>query len=311
MYCNFFGLSEKPFDVTPDPKYLYLSLSHREILASLLYGIKQRQGFISIVGEVGTGKTTLLNALLDRLEPTIRTASVFNTDLTFKEILILALLDLGVIKSSKNITKSEAIYRLNQFAISQLAGGGNVAFIIDEAQNLNNRSLESLQLLSNLETRKTKLLQIVLCGQPEMDSKLAQPRLRQLSQRISLKRCAKPLDEKETYGYINHRLSIAEYKGPPLFEDQTLKLIWRHSGGIPRKINTLCDNALLIGFATEKRTIEVAIIKEVIRDLEWSPFANGNDSLDAIIENGIEAKVVGRKFYRWPVSTAWGFREKI
>ena len=137
-----------------------------------------------------------------------------------------------------------------------------------------------------------------------MDSKLEQPALRQLSQRISLKRYAKPLNEKETYAYIDYRLSIAEYKGPQLFDYRTLRLIWQHSGGIPRKINILCDNALLIGFATEKRTIDVAIIEEVIRDFESSPFTKDKDSLDAILENGDRHKTIGGRLYEWPVSTA-------
>lgn len=271
MYCNFFGFSEKPFEVTPDPKFLYLSPSHQEILASLLYGIQERRGFMTIIGEVGTGKTTLLNAVLDRLPPTTKTAFIFNTDLTFKQMLLLALMDLGIIKSLRNITKAEAIRRLNEFVVSKLAHGGNTVFIVDEAQNLNRRCLENLRLLSNLETRKHKLLQIVLSGQPELDARLAQPKLRQLVQRISLRRYASALTEADTYAYIFHRLSIADYKGAQLFGEKALKLIWTHSAGIPRKINILCDNALLIGYAMEKKTIKESILNEVIRDLNWSP----------------------------------------
>ena len=178
MYCNFFGFSEKPFEVTPDPKFLYLSPSHQEILATLLYGIQERRGFMTIIGEVGTGKTTLLNAVLDRLPPTTKTAFIFNTDLTFKQMLLMAMIDLGILKSPKNCTKAEAIHRLNEFAVSRLSHGGNVVFIIDEAQNLKRQALENLRLLSNLETRKHKLLQIVLSWQPELDAKLAQPQLR-------------------------------------------------------------------------------------------------------------------------------------
>jgi general secretion pathway protein A len=274
MYCNFFGFSEKPFEVTPDPKFLYLSPAHQEILASLLYGIQERRGFMIVIGEVGTGKTTLLNAVMDRLPPTTRAAFIFNTDLTFKQMLLLALMDLGIIKSPRNCTKAEAIQRLNEFAVSKLANGGNTVFIIDEAQNLNQRSLESLRLLSNLETRKHKLLQIVLCGQPELDAKLVQPKLRQLAQRISLRRYAPALTEEGTYAYIAHRLSIVNYKGNRLFSENALNLIWTHSGGIPRKINILCDNALLIGYALEKKTVNQDILKEVIRDLNWSPFLN-------------------------------------
>lgn len=279
MYCNFFGFSEKPFEVTPDPKYLYLSTAHREILASLLYGIQERRGFISVIGEVGTGKTTLLNAVLDRLDPTTKTAFIFNTDLTFKQMLLMALMDLGIIKSTRNCTKAEAIHRLNEYAVSRLAHGGNVVFIVDEAQNLKLQSLENLRLLSNLETRKHKLLQIILSGQPELDAKLVQPELRQLNQRIGLKRYVPALSEETTYAYISHRLSIANYKGPELFDDKTLKLIWTHTEGIPRKINILCDNALLIGYALEKKIINENILKEVIRDLNWNPYSDSTEVL--------------------------------
>lgn len=277
MYCNFFGFSEKPFEVTPDPNFLYLNPAHQEILASLLYGIQERRGFMIVIGEVGTGKTTLLNAVLDRLPPTTKAAFIFNTDLTFKQMLLLALMDLGIIKSPRNCTKAEAIHRLNEFAVSKLAHGGNTVFIVDEAQNLNRRSLENLRLLSNLETRKHKLLQIVLSGQPELDAKLAQPNLRQLAQRISIRRYATPLTKQDTFAYIMHRLSIVNYKSPQLFSNNALNLIWTHSGGIPRKINILCDNALLIGYALEKKSINEDILKEVIRDLNWKPFSNSSE----------------------------------
>jgi general secretion pathway protein A len=282
MYCNFFGFSEKPFEVTPDPKFLYLSPAHQEVLASLLYGIKERRGFITIIGEVGTGKTTLLNAVLDRLPPTTKTAYIFNTDLTFKQLLLLALMDLGIIKSPRNCTKAEALHRLNEFAVSRLAQGGNVVFIVDEAQNLKPQSLENLRLLSNIETPKHKLLQIVLSGQPELDEKLAQPKLRQLAQRISLRRYTHKLTENGTYEYISHRLSVANYKGPQLLSNKALNLIWMHSGGIPRKINILCDNALLIGYALEKKIIEKKILQEVIRDLNWRPYSNSTEDWESM-----------------------------
>jgi general secretion pathway protein A len=278
MYCNFFGFSEKPFDVTPDPKFLYLTPSHREMLASIKYGIQERRGFITIMGEVGTGKTTMLNAVWEQLEKNIKVAFIFNTDISFKQMLIMILMELGAIESGKNLTKADAVQRLNDFAIDQLSLGGNVVLIVDEAQNLNQCSLENLRLLSNLETSKNKLVQIVLSGQPELDATLRRQELRQLAQRISLRRYAKPLDENESYEYIAHRLKVANYNGPPLFDSSTLRLIWEYSEGIPRKINILCDNALLIGYAEEKKQIEDAIIKEAIRDLSYSPYQ----------ENGVE-----------------------
>ncbi len=273
MYCNFFGLSEKPFDVTPDPKFLYLTSANREILASIKYGIQERRGFITIMGEVGTGKTTLLNAVLEQLDKKTNAALIFNTDLTFKQMLIMILIELGIIKSGKNLTKADALLLLNEHAIDQLKRGGNVVLLVDEAQNLTRRALENLRLLSNLETTKSKLVQIVLCGQPELDVILRLSELRQLAQRISLWRYAKPLDEAETYEYIEHRLNIAKYNGPPIFNSKTLKLIWEYSAGIPRKINILCDNSLLIAYAEEKKQIGVLIVKEAIRDLNNNPYS--------------------------------------
>ena len=273
MYCNFFGFSEKPFDVTPDPKFLYLTPGHRETLASLTYGIRERRGFITIVGEVGTGKTTLLNAVLDRLDEKTKVAYIFNTDVTFDQMLTMALVDLGLARSDETPSKVEAVHRLNDFAIRQLAGGGNVVLIVDEAQNLDRRSMEGLRLLSNLETRKHKLIQIVLSGQPELDAKLSRPELRQLAQRISLRRYITPLREKETYDYIQHRLGVANYSGGGLFSRRTRQMIWEYSGGVPRKINILCDNALLIAYAVRKKRIKASIVGEAIRDLSWSPFS--------------------------------------
>ncbi len=273
MYCNHFGFSEKPFDVTPDHRFLYLNSDHRETLASLTYGIQERRGFITIVGEVGTGKTTLLNAALAQLDDKTKSALIFNTNLTFEEMLITALVELGVARPKENLSELEAISRLNDFAIQQLAKGGNVALIVDEAQILSNRAMENIRLLSNLETRRHKLIQIVLSGQPELGTKLGQHELRQLAQRISIKRYITPLNEKETYEYIQHRLAIAGYKGPSLFDHQAQKIIWEYSGGIPRKINILCDNSFLIGYALKNEKINAAVLEEAIRDLDWSPFA--------------------------------------
>jgi len=281
MYCNFFGFSEKPFNVTPDPKFLYLSPSHRETLAALTYGIRERRGFITIVGEVGTGKTTLLNTLLERLDEKTQVGFIFNTDVAFEEMLSMSLLDLGLVKPEELLPKVESVRRLNDFAIRQLSRGGNVVLVVDEAQNLNRSAMESLRLLSNLETPKHKLIQIVLSGQPELDVKLAQPELRQLTQRISLRRYITPLRKKETYEYIQHRLSIAEHNGPALFSRQARKLIWEYSGGVPRKINVLCDNAILIAYALRRKTITAKVIEEAIKDLSWSPFSGSRDAQGA------------------------------
>jgi len=282
MYCNYFGFSERPFELTPDPKFLYLSRGHIEMLASLTYGIHERRGFITIIGEVGTGKTILINTALERLDENTKVAVIFNTDLTFDQMLHMALVDLRLAKADETLSKVQALHRLNTFAIKQLPWGGNVAFIVDEAQNLDSRSMENLRLLSNLETHKHKLVQIVLSGQPELDAKLSDPKLRQLAQRISLKRYINPLSEKETYGYIQHRLKVAHYEGPSLFNGKAQKLVWNYSGGVPRNINIVCDNALLIGYGLKNKRINEAIVKEAITDLRWSPYAGTIDTPAAI-----------------------------
>jgi len=194
MYRNFYGFSEKPFDVTPDPRFLYLSPACQEVLASLTYGILERRGFIAIIGEAGTGKTTLLNAVLDRLDENTKVALIFFTNLSFDQMLIKALMEFGLAKPEEKLSELEALSRLDDFAIQQIAKGGNVVLIVDEAQVLSNRAMENFRLLSNLETRRHKLIQIVLSGQPELDTKLGQHALRQLAQRISLKRYITPLE---------------------------------------------------------------------------------------------------------------------
>jgi type II secretory pathway predicted ATPase ExeA len=280
MYNKFFGFKDKPFEVTPDPKFLYLTDAYQEILSALVYGIHERRGFITIVGEVGTGKTLMINALLDRLENSTKVAFIFNSDLTFRQMLIMALYELGLAEAKENLSKVQAIQRLNEFAIQQLERDGNVVIIVDEAQGLSYKTMENLRMLSNLETRKHKLVQIVLSGQPELDDKLKKPEWRQLVQRISLKRYSTILSENETYCYIEHRLKVAEYNGSSLFSDQALKLIWLHSRGIPRKINILCDNMLLIGYGLGKKSIDKEIASEAIKDLSWSPYFDKHTSYE-------------------------------
>lgn len=285
MYNKFFGFSEKPFEVTPDPKFLFLTKVYKEILSALIYGIRERRGFIALVGEVGTGKTMMLNALLDRLDHRTKAAFIFNSDLTFRQMLIMAICDLGLAVPEENLSKVEAIQRLNNFAITEIEKDGYVVIIVDEAQSLSHKTMENLRMLSNLETRKHKLVQIILSGQPELDTKLSKPEWRQLVQRISLKRYSTSLDEEDTYRYIQHRLDIAGFKGPFLFNDEALNLIWKNSEGIPRKINILCDNALLIGYGIDKRIINREIIQEAINDLCWSPYLDKFESLDSITES--------------------------
>ena len=248
---------------------MYLTDGHRETLASIVYGIQERRGFITIVGEVGTGKTTLLNAAMDRMDEKTRVAFIFNTDVTFEEMLNMALYEWGLVKDNEKVSKVDAIGRLNRFAIEQLKIGGNVVLIVDEAQNLDYSVMENLRLLSNLETRRHKLIQIVLSGQPELDTKLSRHELRQLAQRISLKRYVLPLDESATYAYLRHRLKIVQKTDASLFTPQAEKLIWEFSKGVPRRINILCDNAFLIGYGLEVKQIDEAMIWEAAADLQW------------------------------------------
>jgi general secretion pathway protein A len=295
MYSDFFGFSEKPFNVTPDPRFLYLSPSHGETLASLIYGIRERRGFIAVVGEVGTGKTTLINAVLDRIDETTKVAYLFNTDMSFKQMLVTILAELELVSPDENLSKMELINRLNNFAIQQLSEGGNVVIIVDEAQNLSPRAMESLRLLSNLETRQHKLVQIILSGQPELDIKLNLPELRQLTQRISLKRYIAPLNGKETYEYLQHRLTVAGCNDSSLFSSGARQLIWKYSNGLPRKINVLCDNAFLIGFGLGKKKIGSAVVQEAIKDLSWSPFL---ETTETVIPEAVQSALeIEKKSY--------------
>ena len=273
MYCHFFGFSERPFSITPDPKYLYLSPIHEELLTALVYGIQERLGVISIVGEVGTGKTTILNTAFDWLSSKTKLVYIFNFDLKFEDLIVMMLVELGIAKISDRLPKIQAIKLLKEFALEQLLAGGTVALIVDEAQNLNRQDMENLRLLSNLETRTHKLIQIVLSGQPELDHKLDRSELRQLKQRISLRRSIHPLNEKETFAYIQHRLAVANYNGHELFASDARDMIWTFTGGVPRKINILCDNALRICSSRMLNKITAAVEEAAARELRWEPHA--------------------------------------
>jgi len=277
MYCSYYGFSEEPFEITPDPNFVYMSPGYEEVLTSIIYGIQSRRGIMAVIGEVGTGKTTLLNTALEWLSEKTKVAYVINFDLDFDDLLKMAIVDLGLATAEQSLSKIEVLQRLRAYALKQLADCGNVALIVDEAQNLNRRAMENLRLLSNLETPKHKLVQIVLSGQPELEAKLAHPELRQLTERISIRRYIDPLKENETYAYIRHRLGVAEYKGPMIFSPEALKLIWQISQGVPRKINILCDNALLIGYRERNREIDPSFVQKVLKDLRWQPAVQSED----------------------------------
>jgi general secretion pathway protein A len=266
MYADYYGFSENPFNITPDPRFLYLTPAHREALAALVYGVKERKGFVALTGEVGTGKTTLLYRLLDNLNEKVRTAFIFHTHTSFRELLKNVLLELGL-----PVTDDDTfllLNRLHQYLIERMVAGEIVALIIDEAQNLSAGVLEDIRLLSNLETRSAKLLQIVLSGQPELEVKLNAQSLRQLRQRIAILRRIGPLSDAECRGYVEHRLKIVGARAARLFTPAAMSLLCTHSGRIPRIINVMCDNALLIGFAKSCKKIDEAIMLEVIRDMD-------------------------------------------
>ena len=267
MYGKHFGLEEIPFSVTPDPRFSYSNSLYREAFATLRYGIETRKGFIVITGEAGTGKTTLLRRLMRTLEATVHTAFIFNTHLAFTELLRLVLSDLGVAHSATN-DRLTLITELNDYLIEQLHEDHIVSLLVDEAQGLSDEMLEELRLLSNLETDRAKLIQIVLMGQPELERKLDQPELRQFKQRVAVRCRLAPLRSDEVASYINSRLDTVGYEGKELFDLGSVQKIALYSKGIPRLINVICDNALLIAYAISQSKVSAKIIDEVARDLQ-------------------------------------------
>ena len=266
MYLDFYGLKEKPFNATPDPKFLYLTPGHREALAQLVYGVQEHKGFIVLTGEVGTGKTTLLQTLLQKLDSNTAVAFVFNSTLPFEDILEYVLEDYGIGKVGTSA--AQRLVALNHFLIERRRAGQNTVLIIDEAQNLEASTLEQIRLLSNFETPTDKLLQILLVGQPELKAKLQVPQLRQLKQRISLRCAIPPMTAEETRDYIRTRLRIAGARDLNLFNDQAVRRISEYAGGIPRIVNIVCDHALLIGYADQTRQVGRDIIERAITYLE-------------------------------------------
>ncbi|MFQ5664897.1 MAG: AAA family ATPase [Candidatus Binatia bacterium] len=265
MYCEFYQLTEPPFNVTPDPKFLYLNARYREAIASLNYGITQRKGFITLIGEAGTGKTTLLNKLLEELDPKTKSVFIFNTNVNFEEILEYMFAEFAL--PIHNGKKLYMLQRLNSFLLEELRGGGNVALLIDESQDLEFSVLEDLRLLSNLETAKEKILQIVLSGQPELGQKLSNPILRQLRQRIGINCRLLPLSRDEISEYIQYRLQAAGCPDLKLFSRDAEEQIYRFSRGVPRLVNVVCDNAMVIGYALGKKRIGGDVITEAAADL--------------------------------------------
>ncbi len=268
MYKSFFGFKENPFNVTSDPDFFFPSTHHEEAFSHLIFGIQQRKGILIITGEIGTGKTTLCRALINQLDPNIKTAMIFNPYFSETQLLRLIVSDLGIKEGSKN--KLDLIQTLNAYLLEQAAQGNNVVVIIDEAQNLKPRHLEQIRLLSNLETQKNKLLQIILVGQPELLDHLRLDSLRQLNQRISVRYHILPLQKHETQRYIEHRLRIARANPndnlPVHFTEKAFDAIHYFSQGTPRLINMICDRALLNGFVKETQTIDEHMIANAAKE---------------------------------------------
>jgi general secretion pathway protein A len=270
MYNAFFGISENPFSLSPDPAFLYRSPQHEEALANLIYGVQSRKGFIVLTGEVGTGKTTMLECMREYLESEyIEYASLFNSRINPQQFFEMIAYDLDL--RCDRTSKTDVLFALNTMLINQANDGRTAVLIVDEAHNLDWDVLEEIRLLGNLENRRGKLLQIVLAGQPELDRKLDAPNLRQLKQRIVLRYNLKPFSEDETMEYISTRMARAGMPEQTVFPPAIVAEIHRRSQGIPRLINGICDNCMLTSFAAEEHQVSLATLDEVSEDmrLEW------------------------------------------
>ena len=291
MYLDYYGLNMEPFHITPDPRFFYLSPSHKESYASLIYGLKNRKGFISLTGEVGLGKTTVIRTFLNKwsTKSKIKTIFVFNPNTSFKGLLLTIYSELGLDLPEALVSRAtspgaphatpvdddvfELVRKLHSVLVQEYENGYNVILVIDDAQNMPLATMENLRMLSNLETTQDKLLQIFLIGQNELDSILEKKELRQLKQRIAVRATLKPLTRAQTREYILHRLEKAGAKNgrEKIFTRGALKKIYKYSQGIPRNINIICDNALITGFGSDRRNISSSIIREVQSDLQGWP----------------------------------------
>jgi len=269
MYTAFFGLREKPFSLTPDPHFLYLAAPHREALAHVLYGVEQGEGFIAVTGEVGTGKTTLCRTLLERVGSDTEVAYIFNPSLTGEELLRAINSEFGLV--TEGATRAQLSDQITHFLLERKRADRRVLLIIDEAQNLQPSTLEEIRLLSNLETSTSKLIQILLFGQPELDEMLDSNELRQLRQRISVRWSLWPLTADEVSEYVRHRLRIAAGGECDLFSERALRALSRRSHGIPRLVNLLADRALLAGYASGTKTIAPQLVHQAAREILKAP----------------------------------------
>src|SRR5271165_3924748 len=267
MYKEFYGLRANPFNVNPDPRYLFLTRHTEEALACLTYGIQSRKGFVLLTGEVGTGKTTLINKLLEWLRlQQVATAFIFNSRLNVPQFLDYMMADFGIPCESE--AKSQILLRLYNWLLDRYRAGETAVLIVDEAQNLSEEVLEEIRMLTNLETFTEKLLQIVLVGQPELEQKLKQPQLRQLRQRLTLRAKTYALTLDETKAYVQQRLRIAGSNGQQIFEPEALAAIHRYALGIPRVINLLCEHCLVSAFVDQQKIVGPAVVDGVAREFD-------------------------------------------
>jgi general secretion pathway protein A len=268
MFLKYFGLREQPFGVTPDPRFLYLSAAHREALASLYYGIEASRGFLGLIAKPGMGKTTILFHLLEKFRSTARTAFIFQTQCTSREFMRFLLSELGYEGDTQDFVRMHEEF--NKRLLQEARAGNRFIVVIDEAQNLEPSVLETVRLLSDFETPRAKLLQIILAGQPELADKLASPALAQLRQRVSIVNRLEPLPSWEIKEYIEHRLKVAGYEGPTLFAPEAFDTIATFTEGIPRNVNNFCFNALSLACALKQKVVDLPVVQEVISDLDIS-----------------------------------------
>jgi general secretion pathway protein A len=295
MYKEFFGLRANPFNVNPDPRYLFLTRHTEEALACLTYGIQSRKGFVLLTGEVGTGKTTLVNKLLEWLRlQQVATAFIFNSRMNVPQFLDYMMADFGIPCDSRS--KSQILLRLYNWLLDRYRAGETAVLIIDEAQNLSEELLEEIRLMTNLETFTEKLLQIVLVGQPELEQKLKLPQLRQLRQRLTLRAKTHPLSLEETRAYVGQRLRIAGSNGQNIFDPEALAAIHKYSQGIPRVVNLICEHCLVSAFVDQQKVVSTTVVDAVARDFDLgdssissglastpqTPKANGTEKFDVI-----------------------------
>lgn len=266
MYLSYYGLKEPPFNITPNPRFLFYSAKHREAFNHLLYGIRERKGFVQLTGEVGAGKTTLCRALLEQLGSQFSTALILNPVLDPDQLIKAIAMELGL--QVKGLDRLETVAEINRFLLRQVELGKDTVLIIDEAQDLTRELLEQVRLLSNLETDERKLLQIVLMGQPELRARLNEHGLRQLRQRITIRYHLSPLRQTEVAQYIQHRLQVSGANGAPYFSTPAVWRIYKYSAGVPRLINAVCDKCLLAGYVQQRDKIDFRMVGRAIRELE-------------------------------------------